>query len=257
MGQVRAVGAARESGILAVRGAEDVGLEYPLRESLTRIDAADAPEALRKPRSTFYKFFTPDHKLLVAASPLEPRIAADSRVSILVDKTRLTARGEFRRAGQASSRWHFVCPPISSRRRVTESMERFRLQPPRAPDADGLSRQAAARDLAATVTISQRVTVCRRVEPGIEPPMQPRTRAGGCDCTGIAGGEDSPARCAARRHARRIGGQGIPAEIPQGWCCRGVRSSPGGQHCADNRRVAAADPGRRRTAPVSRKTCRR
>ncbi|NLZ01815.1 MAG: hypothetical protein GXY25_14910, partial [Pirellulaceae bacterium] len=47
VGRVRAVGAARESGILAVRGAEDVGLEYPLRESLTRIDAAEAPETLR------------------------------------------------------------------------------------------------------------------------------------------------------------------------------------------------------------------
>jgi hypothetical protein len=43
VGQVRAIGVARESGILAVRSAEEVGLEYVLRESITRVDAADAP----------------------------------------------------------------------------------------------------------------------------------------------------------------------------------------------------------------------
>jgi len=96
VGHVRAVGVARESGILAVRGAEDVGLEYVLRESITRIDVADAPESLRKPGSTFYKFFTPDHKLSVVASQLEPRIVVDSHISILLDKTRLTTRGEFK-----------------------------------------------------------------------------------------------------------------------------------------------------------------
>ena len=96
VGQVRAVGVARESGILAVRGAEDVGLEYVQRESITRIDGADAPESLQKPRSTFYKFFTPDHKLSVVASQLKPRIVVDSHVSVFLDKTRVTTRGEFR-----------------------------------------------------------------------------------------------------------------------------------------------------------------
>ena len=95
VGQVRAVGVARESGILAVRNAEDVGLEYVVRESITRIDAADVPESLQKPGSTFYKFFTPDHKLSVVASQLKPRIVVDSHLSILLDKTRLTTRGEF------------------------------------------------------------------------------------------------------------------------------------------------------------------
>lgn len=96
VGQVRAVGVARESGILAVRGAEDVGLEYVQREAITRIDGADAPESLQKPRSTFYKFFTPDHKLSILVSQLEPRIVVDSHLSILLDKARVTTRGEFR-----------------------------------------------------------------------------------------------------------------------------------------------------------------
>jgi len=96
VGHVRAVDAARETGILAVRGAEDVGLEFVERESIARIDAADAPETLQKPRSTFYKFFTPDHKLTVIASPLKPRITVDSRAVISLDKTRLTTRAEFR-----------------------------------------------------------------------------------------------------------------------------------------------------------------
>ena len=95
VGHVRAIGVARESGILAVRSAEDVGLEYVLRESITRIDAAAAPESLQKAGGTFYKFFTPDHHLSVVASQLKPRIVVDSHVSILLDKTRVTARGEF------------------------------------------------------------------------------------------------------------------------------------------------------------------
>ncbi|NLS94912.1 MAG: hypothetical protein GXX96_22380 [Planctomycetaceae bacterium] len=96
VGQVRAVGVARESGILAVRSAEDVGLEYVLRESITRIDGAEAPESLQRPGSTFYKFFTPDHKLSVLVSQLTPRIVVDSHLSVLLDKTRVTTRGEFR-----------------------------------------------------------------------------------------------------------------------------------------------------------------
>jgi hypothetical protein len=132
VGHVRAVGVARESGILAVRGAEDVGLEYVVRESITRIDGADAPESLQKPGSTFYKFFTPDHKLSVVASQLEPRIAVDSHLSILLDKTRLTARGEFRyhisRSGIFSLAFHLPAGfQIDDVR--AESMERFEVTP--------------------------------------------------------------------------------------------------------------------------------
>ena len=96
VGQVRAVGAARESGVLAVRSAEEVGLEFVEREAITRIDAADVPESVRKPQSTFYKFFTPDHRLSAVASPMKSRIVVDSHLSVILDKTRLTARGEFR-----------------------------------------------------------------------------------------------------------------------------------------------------------------
>jgi len=128
VGHVRAVGVARESGILAVRGAEDVGLEYVVRESITRIDAADAPESLQKSRSTFHKFFTPDHKLSVVASQLKPRIVVDSHLSILLEKTRLTTRGEFTyqvsRSGIFALTFRlpagFQVDDVS-----TESMERF------------------------------------------------------------------------------------------------------------------------------------
>ncbi|MDZ7619783.1 MAG: hypothetical protein U1E05_22525, partial [Patescibacteria group bacterium] len=95
VGRIHAIGVARESGILAVRGAEDVGLEYVARESLTRVDTADAPDALNRPRSTFYKYFTPDYRLSVVASALEPRIVVDSRLTVLLDKARVTTRGEF------------------------------------------------------------------------------------------------------------------------------------------------------------------
>ena len=132
VGQVRALGAARESGILAVRGAEDVGLEFVQRESITRIDGADVPKSLQKPRSTFYKFFTPDHKLFVIASQLKPRIVVDSHVSILLDKTRVTTRGEFRyqvsRSGIFSLTYRLPAGFQVDEVR-TDSMERFEVTP--------------------------------------------------------------------------------------------------------------------------------
>ncbi|MHB8952965.1 MAG: hypothetical protein ACYC4U_08275 [Pirellulaceae bacterium] len=132
VGQVRAVDAARETGILAVRGADDVGLEFVLRESIARVDAADAPEALQRPHSTYYKFFTPDHKLKVVASQLKPRITVDSRVRILLDKTRLTTQAEFRcqvsRSGVFSLAFRFPAGFQVDDVRA-DSMERFEVTP--------------------------------------------------------------------------------------------------------------------------------
>lgn len=225
VGQVRAVGAARESGILAVRGAEDVGLEYPLRESLTRIDAAEAPEALRKPRSTFYKFFTPDHKLLVAASPLEPRIAADTRVSILVDKTRLTARGEFRyqvtRSGIFTLAFRLPAGfQVDDVR--TESMERFEVAS--AEGGQTLTVYLGKRllgDLAATVTVSQ-----AREKPAGEldlPVLEPLGATREQGLVAVIAPESlevktNPARLQAARAATpaELAAKGFQPEIPQG-----------------------------------------
>ena len=159
VGQFRAVGVARESGILAVRGAEDVGLEYVARESITRIDAADAPESLRKPGSTFYKFFTPDHKLSIVASPRKPRIVVDSHIAILLDKTRLSVRGEFRhqvsRSGIFSLGYRLPAGLQVDDVRA-ESMERFEVAP--ADDAQTVTVYFAKKhlgDVAVTITAGQ------------------------------------------------------------------------------------------------------
>ncbi len=96
VGQVRASGVARESGVIAVRSAEDVGLEIKSHEAVSRIDAAEVPEPLRKPRSSFYKFFSPDFKLSLVASALEPRVVADSFLTITADKSRQSLRGDFK-----------------------------------------------------------------------------------------------------------------------------------------------------------------
>lgn len=159
VGHVRAVGVARESGILAVRSAEDVGLEYTVRESITRIDAADAPESLRKPGSTFYKFFTPDHRLAVVASQLKPRLVVDSRLSVLLDKARLTTRGEFKyqvsRSGIFTLTFRlpvgFRVDDVSA-----EAMERFEVAP--ADNAQTLTAYLAKKllgDVTVIVTASQ------------------------------------------------------------------------------------------------------
>ena len=132
VGNVRAVGAARESGTVAVRSGEDVGLEFTARESMTRIDAADAPSLLRKPGNTFYKFFTPDHKLSMTASQLKPRVIVESRLWLLMDKTRLATRGDFKyevsRAGVFSLAFR-VPAGLQVDEVRTDSMERFEVAP--------------------------------------------------------------------------------------------------------------------------------
>src|SRR6185503_9367990 len=85
-----------ESGILAVRSAEDVGIEFVTHSGVSRIDASEVPEPLRKPRSTFYKFFSPNFQLEVAAVLLEPRVSVESFLTVTIDKARLTTRGEFK-----------------------------------------------------------------------------------------------------------------------------------------------------------------
>jgi len=128
VGSIRAVGVARESGTLAVRSGEDVGLEHVVRESITRVDAADVPATLRKPNSTFYKFFTPAHKLSLVAAQLKPRIVVESRLSILLDKARLATRGEFKYHVSRSGVFTlaFRLPAGFQVDEVhTESMERF------------------------------------------------------------------------------------------------------------------------------------
>ncbi len=159
VGQVRAVGAARESGLLAVRSADDVGLEYVARESITRIDADDAPDTIQKRGATFYKFFTPDHTLSVVASQLQPRIVVDSHLSVLLDKARISARGEFRfdvsRSGIFSLA--FRLPQGFQVDEVrTDAMERFEVAA--APDAQTLTVYFTKKllgELAIQVTASQ------------------------------------------------------------------------------------------------------
>ncbi len=107
--QFQVLGAARESGVIAVRSAEDVGLEFVAHTGVSRIDAADVPEPLRKPRSSFYKFFTPSFRLALAASALEPRVVADSLLTVSLEKSRTTLRGDFKydvtRAGIFAARY--------------------------------------------------------------------------------------------------------------------------------------------------------
>jgi len=157
VGGVRAVGAARESGILAVRAAEEVGLEFVARESITRVDAADVPESLRKPGSTFYKFFTPNHKLSVTAAQLKPRILVESRLSVLADKARLTTRGEFKYRISRSGIFSLslgIPPGFQLDEVRTESMERFEVSPASAPTSPATLTVFFAKKVLGDVAIS-------------------------------------------------------------------------------------------------------
>jgi hypothetical protein len=159
VGHVRAVGVARESGILAVRSAEDVGLEFVVRQSLARVDATDVPEPLRRPRSTYYKFFTSDHQLTLVASARQSRIVVDSHFAVLVDKAKTTTQGEFRYQISRSGIFalSFRLPPgIRVDDVRSESLERFDITP--GEDSQTLNVYFARQvlgELAVRVTASQ------------------------------------------------------------------------------------------------------
>ncbi len=94
-GRVRAVGAARESGILAVRSSEDVGLEHVSRESITRIDAREAPPSLRTAAAPSTSSIRRTISCWWPPRRLKPRITVESHLRVDLERARLTAGGDF------------------------------------------------------------------------------------------------------------------------------------------------------------------
>ena len=95
-GRVRAVGAARESGILAVRSSEDVGLEHVLRG----IDHAHRRTARRRRRCAPRAApSTSSIRRTISCwwppRQLKPRITVESHLRVDLERARLTAGGDF------------------------------------------------------------------------------------------------------------------------------------------------------------------
>jgi hypothetical protein len=80
---IHALGDVRENGILVVGQSPDLTLAAEEQSGLIRIEAAEAPESLRRPENQFYKYYTPKFRLQVAVKPVEPRLLVDHRTQLV------------------------------------------------------------------------------------------------------------------------------------------------------------------------------
>src|SRR6185369_15872459 len=64
---IHALGAVRESGLLIVSQAADLSLAVEQQSGLVRVEVGEVAEALRRPDSLYYKFYSPKFRLQVAA----------------------------------------------------------------------------------------------------------------------------------------------------------------------------------------------
>ncbi len=80
---IHALGEARENGILVVGQSADLTLAIQEQSGLVRIEAAEAPESLRRPENQFYKYYTPKFRLQVAVKSVEPRLLVEHRTQLV------------------------------------------------------------------------------------------------------------------------------------------------------------------------------
>ena len=80
---VHALGEVRENGIVVVGQSADLSLGVQQQSGLVRIEAAEVPEALRRPENQFYKYYTPKFRLQVAVKPVEPRLLVEHRTQLV------------------------------------------------------------------------------------------------------------------------------------------------------------------------------
>jgi hypothetical protein len=80
---IHSLGEVRENGTLVVGQSADLSLAVEQQSGLVRIEAGEAPEALRRPDSQYYKYYTPKFRLQVAVRAVEPRLLVDQRTQIV------------------------------------------------------------------------------------------------------------------------------------------------------------------------------
>ncbi|MSR56234.1 MAG: hypothetical protein EXS05_00985 [Planctomycetaceae bacterium] len=100
---IHALGDVRENGLLVIGQSSDLSLTVEQQSGLVRVEAAEVPEALRRPETLFYKFYTPKFALKVVARPVEPRLLVEHLTQLVFrdDELQLTSQlqYEIERAG--------------------------------------------------------------------------------------------------------------------------------------------------------------
>ena len=94
---IHSLGEARESGTVVVGQSTDLALAVEQHSGLVRVEAGEAPEAMRRPGSQFYKYYTPKFRLQASVRPVEPRLLVDQRTQLVFrdDEVQLVSQLEY------------------------------------------------------------------------------------------------------------------------------------------------------------------
>lgn len=107
---IHAIGAVRESGVLVVSHASDLALAVEQQRGLSRTEASEVPEPLRRDSNLYFKYFTPNFRMSVAAKAVEPRLTATHQASVTFRDDELRVQSHFKytveRAGVFELRWN-------------------------------------------------------------------------------------------------------------------------------------------------------
>ena len=90
---IHATGGVRETGLIVLGQAADLTLAVEKTSGVVRVEAAEAPEALRRPEAQVYRYYSPKFDLQVQAKPVAPRILVDNTTTLTFtdDELRLDA----------------------------------------------------------------------------------------------------------------------------------------------------------------------
>jgi hypothetical protein len=92
---IHALGELRENGILVIGTSADLALAVQEQSGLVRIEAAEVPEALRRPESQFYRYYTPKFRMQVTARPVEPRLLVDAGTQLVFREDEIQLVSQF------------------------------------------------------------------------------------------------------------------------------------------------------------------
>lgn len=94
---IHAIGGVREHGLVLLSHANDLTLSVEQQSGITRVEAGEVAEALRRPETQFYKFYTPKFTLRSRAKPVEPRVLAQQQTQLMFgdDELQLKATLEY------------------------------------------------------------------------------------------------------------------------------------------------------------------
>lgn len=86
---IHLVNVLRESGQIALRAATDLVLNVTQQMGLARIDESEVDARIKRPGAAYFKFYSPQCRLMATAKPVEPRITVEQQADVVITSQQL------------------------------------------------------------------------------------------------------------------------------------------------------------------------